>query len=319
MKAPASTIISSFKILLFWTAGLCVAVACQARDVITVYTPYSAGHGGNVAFQRVLEKANLSQSAYTFVMENRPGAQGVIALRAMSEDHNNKLAIIHAAFIDNIDAGQVKESDYRPVHGIGDACWAVVSLHGKNNSIQSLRGSGELTVGTVGNGNVTHLTALAIADRLQLKTRLVIFKSNYDAVVNLAGNHGVTFGIERVAVVEQFQQINPNIRMLAMSCPTRLSTAPSLPTLAEQGIKTPSVFNIVVSDQRMSVEKSRNLGAILDQATRDVGLIEIQRVSDMRSPVFDNIAVEKFYRDRLAQIRSLRAKYQQEIQQSKNQ
>jgi tripartite-type tricarboxylate transporter receptor subunit TctC len=319
MKALVSIIISNFKILLFWTASLCIIGACQAREVITVYTPYSAGHGGNVAFQRVLEQANLNQTSYTFVLENRPGAQGVIALQAMSEDPNKKLAIIHAAFVDNIDAGQVKEHDYRPVHGIGDACWAVVSLYGKNNSIQSLRGSGELTVGTVGHGNVTHLTALAIADRLQLKTRLVIFKSNYDAVVNLAGNHGVTFGIERVAVVQQLQQINPNIRMLAMSCSTRLAGTPELPTLAEQGIKTPSVFNIVVSNQRMPAEKSKNIGAILDQATRGVGLAEIQRLGDMRSPVFDNMPVEKFYRERVAQIRSLRAKYQQEIQQSKNQ
>jgi tripartite-type tricarboxylate transporter receptor subunit TctC len=312
-------IISSFKILLFWTANLCIIGACHAREVITVYTPYSAGHGGNVAFQRVIEQANLNQTSYTFVLENRPGAQGVIALQAMSEDHNKKLAIIHAAFVDNIDTGQVKEHDYRPVHGIGDACWAVVSLYGKNNSIQSLRGSGELTVGTVGYGNVTHLTALAIADRLQLKTRLVMFKSNYDAMINLAGNHGVTFVIERVSVVEQLQQINPNIRMLAMSCSTRSAGAPRLPTLAEQGIKTPSVFNIVVSDQRMPTEKSKNIGAILDQATRDVGLTEIQRLGDMRSPVFDNMPIEKFYSERVAQIRNLRAKYRQEIQQSKNQ
>lgn len=310
MKALASTIIFVFSILF--------GPVAQAREVVTIFTPYSAGHGGNVAFQRVLEQANQNQSTYTFVLELKPGAQGVIALKAMSEDPAHRLAIIHAAFVDNVDSGQIRESDYRPVHGIGDACWAVVALHGRTGNVASLRGTKELTIGTVGFGNVTHLTGLAIADRLGIQTRLVVFKSNYDAVVNMAGNNGVTFGIERVAVIEQFQQINPNIRMLAMSCPTRYSAAPNLPTLAEQGIPVPSVFNIVVSDQRMTPEKSRALGAILDQATRDVGLAEIQKISDMRSPVFDGMSVERFYNSRITQIRQLRTRFSAEIAQSKN-
>jgi tripartite-type tricarboxylate transporter receptor subunit TctC len=310
MKVLASTIIFVFSLLF--------GSLTQAREVITILTPYSAGHSGNVAFQRVLEQANATQSQYTFVLELKPGAQGIIALKSMSEDPANRLAVIHAAFVDNVDSGQIRESDFRPVHAIGDACWAVVSLNGRTGNIASLRDTRELTIGTVGFGNVTHLTGLAIAERLGLQTRLVVFKSNYDAVVNLAGNNGVTFGIERVAVIEQFQRLNPNIRMLAMSCPTRYSAAPNLPTLAEQGIQVPGVFNIVVSDQRMNSEKSRAMGAMLDQATRDVGLTEIQRISDMRSPVFDGISAERFFRTRIQQIRQLRSRFSSEIAQSKN-
>jgi tripartite-type tricarboxylate transporter receptor subunit TctC len=72
-------IVFKFLALLFLT------LPAMAQEVITVYSPYSAGHGGNVAFQKVLQRANVEQKKYVFVMELKPGAQGVIALTTMNE------------------------------------------------------------------------------------------------------------------------------------------------------------------------------------------------------------------------------------------
>ena len=290
----------------------------MAQEVITVYSPYSAGHGGNVAFQKVLERANTEQKKYAFVMELKPGAQGVIALTTMNEHPQSRLAIIHAAFVDNIDSGTVKENDYRPVHSIGDACWAVISSTAtRSGDVASLKGTEEITVGTVGFGNVSHLTAMAIAEKYGLSSRLIVFKSNYDAVVNMVGNNGINFAIERISVVKQFEKINPKIKAVAVSCPTRYSADPKLKTLKEQGIDVPSVFNIVMSNQAMPEEKRSNIGNILDQATKSVGLAEIQQLSDMRSAVFDNVDAIEFYNRRMASIRYLRNKYRNQISQSK--
>jgi tripartite-type tricarboxylate transporter receptor subunit TctC len=290
----------------------------MAQEVITVYSPYSAGHGGNVAFQKVLERANTEQKKYAFVMELKPGAQGVIALTTMNEHPQSRLAIIHAAFVDNIDSGTVKEHDYRPVHSIGDACWAVISSTAtRSGDVASLKGTEEITVGTVGFGNVSHLTAMAIAEKYGLSSRLIVFKSNYDAVVNMVGNNGINFAIERMSVVKQFEKINPKIKAVAVSCPTRYSADPKLKTLKEQGIDVPSVFNIVMSNQAMPEEKRSNIGKILDQATKSVGLAEIQQLSDMRSAVFDHVDAIEFYNRRMASIRYLRNKYRNQISQSK--
>jgi tripartite-type tricarboxylate transporter receptor subunit TctC len=297
---------------------LFLTLPVMAQEVITVYSPYSAGHGGNVAFQKVLERANTEQKKYAFVMELKPGAQGVIALTTMNEHPQSRLAIIHAAFVDNIDSGTVKENDYRPVHSIGDACWAVISSTAtRSGDVASLKGTEEITVGTVGFGNVSHLTAMAIAEKYGLSSRLIVFKSNYDAVVNMVGNNGINFAIERISVVKQFEKINPKIKAVAVSCPTRYSADPKLKTLKEQGIDVPSVFNIVMSNQAMPEEKRSNIGNILDQATKSVGLAEIQQLSDMRSAVFDNVDAIEFYNRRMASIRYLRNKYRNQISQSK--
>lgn len=297
---------------------LFLTLPVMAQEVITVYSPYSAGHGGNVAFQKVLERANTEQKKYAFVMELKPGAQGVIALTTMNEHPQSRLAIIHAAFVDNIDSGTVKEHDYRPVHSIGDACWAVISSTAtRSGDVASLKGTEEITVGTVGFGNVSHLTAMAIAEKYGLSSRLIVFKSNYDAVVNMVGNNGINFAIERMSVVKQFEKINPKIKAVAVSCPTRYSADPKLKTLKEQGIDVPSVFNIVMSNQAMPEEKRSNIGKILDQATKSVGLAEIQQLSDMRSAVFDHVDAIEFYNRRMASIRYLRNKYRNQISQSK--
>jgi tripartite-type tricarboxylate transporter receptor subunit TctC len=299
-------------------ALLFLALPAMAQEIITVYSPYSAGHGGNVAFQKVLERANAQQKKYLFVMELKPGAQGVIALTTMNEHPQSRLAIIHAAFVDNLEAGLIKEEDYRPVHSIGDACWAVLSSTAtRSGDLASIKGTGEITVGTVGFGNVSHLTALAIAEKYGLSSRLIVFKSNYDAVVNMAGNNGINFGIERISVVKQFEKLNPKLKAIAMSCPTRYSADPKLKTLKEQGIDVPSVFNIVMANHAMSQEKITAIGKVLDQATLSVGLKEIQQLSDMRSSVFDKVSVQDFYSQRISEIQYLRNKYRKQINDAK--
>jgi tripartite-type tricarboxylate transporter receptor subunit TctC len=288
-----------------------------AQETVTVYTPYSPSHSGNAAFQRVLDRANEIQKEYRFQFELKPGAQGLIALKAAAEHPENRLSVIHAAFVELIENAQVQESDWVPVHAIGEACWAVISLGGnESQGIASLKSLSEITVGTVGVGNVTHLTALAIGERVGVPVRLVPFKSNYDALINLMGNHGVNFVIERYAVVKQFQDRNTNIQVVGMSCPTRYS-AMHVPTLREQGLNLPGVINIVMANRNMPAQRQAAIGRILDQATRDVGLQEIQQLSDMRSPVFDGVSVQQFYRSRIDSLKNLRKRYSKQIQDSR--
>ena len=288
-----------------------------AQETVTVYTPYNASHGGNAAFQRVLERANEIQKDYRFQFELKPGAQGLIALRTAAEHPENRLAIINAAFVELLENGQAQESDWVPVHAIGEACWAVLTLGGnESQGIASLKNMSEITVGTVGVGNVTHLTALAIGERVGVPVRLVLFKSNYDALVNLVGNHGVNFAIERYAVVSQFQERNPNIQVVGMSCPTRYA-AMHVATLKEQGLNLPGVINIVMANQAMPAQRQAAVARILDQATRDVGLQEIQHLSDMRSPIFDGVSTQQFYRSRINALKTLRKRYVKQIQDSR--
>jgi tripartite-type tricarboxylate transporter receptor subunit TctC len=177
-----------------------------------------------------------------------------------------------------------------------------------------LKNTSEIVVGTVGTGNATHLTALEIGKKYNVPVRLIPFKSNLDAFINLAGNNGVNFTIERLSTVQNFKQKNSNIKILGLSCTTRSPHEPSIKTLSEQGINVPSVFNVIVSNRQMSEIKRKTLGRILDESTKMVGNDEIMKISDMRSPVFDSINVEDFFNDRFNSISNIRKRHSQAIQ-----
>lgn len=297
---------------------LAMCISVSAREIVTVYSPYSPSHAGTNATRKVFDVANASQSKYQFFLEFKPGAQGVLALKEIENDANNKMAIIHAAFVDNAEKKMINESDYVPVHALGDACWAVVSVNGNpQQGVASLASANELVVGSVGFGNATHITALQIGARYNVPVRFVPFKSNNDAMMAMVGGHGVTFSLERVVIVEQFREKNPNLKMLGMSCPVRHSDAPTVKTLREQGIVAPSVFNTIVASHRMSRERVREIGSILDQATLTVGADEIRRLSDFRPAVFDQISAEEFHRSRVALIKRLRQQHRSSIEESR--
>ena len=286
------------------------ATSVQARETVIVYSPYSASHAGTAASHAVFRIANEQQDRYTFLLEQKPGAQGVLALKALTDHKTKHLAIINAAFVDNVEKGQIVETDYVPVHSDGDACWAVVSTNGdEKQGLDSLKGTGEIVVGSVGFGNATHLTALQIGDKYNLPVRYIPYRSNYDATVAMVGNQGVNFGIERLSIIDQFKEKNPKLAVLAMSCPRRYPEAPAVATLKEQGIAAPYVFNTVVAHKDMPLNKASELGKILDQATLTLGAEEIKKISDMRPSVFDNVSAVDFTKERLATVKSLRDKY----------
>ena len=295
---------------------MCTSVS--AREIITVYSPYSPSHAGTTATRKVFDVANAAQNKYQFVLEFKAGAQGVLALKAIENHSASRLAIIFAAFVDNVEKKLVNESDYIPVHSLGDACWVAVSLDGDSQQgVASLSSAREIVVGSVGFGNATHLTALQIGSRYNVPVRFVPFKSNFDSMMAMVGGHGINFNLERVSVIEQFKEKNPNLKILGLSCSVRHPDAPAVKTLKEQGIVAPSVFNVIVAHRQMPRDRAGELGAILDQATLTVGADEIQRLSDFRPGVFDKMSAEDFYRSRIATIKQLRQQHRQAIDESR--
>lgn len=308
--------IKSYLLSLLWL----LSWPAMATQTVVINSPYSAGHGGHASMMRVLEEANRLQKKYSFIQENRPGAQGAVALKHIHERAQDHLAIIHAAFVDNVENKIINETDYVPVHAVGDACWAIgiQSQHQNLGKISDIKDVKELVIGTVGMGNVTHLTGIVIAHRHKLPQRVILFKSNYDAVINLVGDHGVNFVVERPSILRDFQTRAPGLSLVGVSCSERHPLIPAVPTLAEQGFALPSVFNIVVAHASMSPDRRREIGQILDQATLAVGKDEIRRLSDFVSPVFaKKLTAQQFYDSRISDIKQLRAKYRSELNKDK--
>jgi hypothetical protein len=284
------------------------ALSSNATELIKIYSPYSPGHSGTPALYKIVDEANKSQNIYKFIVEFKPGGNQIIAVRSI--DPENSLAIIAPAYVENIVSGKLNESDYVPVYAFGDACWAVVTN-------KPLKGAKEFTVGGVGFGNAAHLTALALGEKYGFKVRYIVFKSNNDALINMAGDNGVEFVVDKYEGYQSLKTKNSKLNMVAASCPTRLPQEPKIKTLKEQGIDAPYIFNIAVAHRDMTSARRNAIGNILNDATRKVGEAEIFNLSAMRPPVFDNVSAEDFYKKSVKLVKDLQLKYKTEIDSNK--
>ncbi len=294
------------KIIAVALMSLSISVFAKT-ETIKIYSPYSPGHSGTPALLKIVEQANADQNIYKFLVEFKPGGNQMIAVRSIDE---NSLAIIAPAFVENVESGKLNEKDYVPVYAFGDACWAVVTN-------KPLTGQKEFVVGGVGFGNAAHLTALALGEKFNFGVRYIVFRSNNDALVNMAGDNGVEFVIDKYEGYEGLRTKNPKMRMVAASCPARLPQEPKIKTLKEQGIDAPYIFNIVVAGKEMSEGRRKAIGMILDRATITVGKEEIFKLSAQRPPIFDGVTAEQFYEKSISLVRNLQSKYRKQIEESK--
>lgn len=297
------------------TAFLGIGFSSYATETITIVNPYSPSHSATPATLRIIKEANSLQSEFEFVVDYKPGGNQVIAVKQMDASPQNRLAIIAPAYVENTVSGKLNRADYVPVHALGDACWAVISNKGNEaGGIASLRGEREIIVGGVGIGNAAHLTSLLASERHGFKVKYIVFKSNNDALVNMTGNNGVNFVIDRIDSYQAFKTQNPNLHILAASCPKRLPSMPNIKTLKEQGIDAPYIFNITIANKAMPADRRERIAKILNDATARVGEAEIDKLSGMNPPLFDKISTDRFYTTSITTVDSLLAKFGSQIE-----
>jgi tripartite-type tricarboxylate transporter receptor subunit TctC len=285
-----------------------ISFTVNATENIKIYSPYSPGHSATPAMFKIIDEANASQNIYKFSLEFKPGGNQIIAVKSL--DSQNSLAIIAPAFVENVASGQLNEKDYVPIYSLGDACWAVITN-------KSLKRQQEFVVGGVGYGNAAHLTALALGEKHKFSVRYIVFKSNNDALVNMAGDNGIEFVIDRFEGYNNLKSKNPKLNMIAASCPTRLPQAPSIPTLKEMGINAPYIFNIIIAHKDMPKGRQVAIGKILEAATDRIGDAEIYKLSAVRPPQFDQVSTEQFYNKSISTVKTLQNKYKSQIEQAK--
>jgi tripartite-type tricarboxylate transporter receptor subunit TctC len=285
-----------------------ISLPTFALENIKIFSPYSPGHSATPAMLKIIDEANSGQNIYKFSLEFKPGGNQIIAVKSL--DTANSLAIIAPAFVENVASGQLNEKDYVPIYSLGDACWAVITN-------KPLKGQKEFVVGGVGYGNAAHLTALALGEKHKFSVRYIVFKSNNEALVNMVGDNGVEFVIDRFESYENLRSKNLKMTMIAASCPNRLPQAPKVPTLKEMGVEAPYIFNIIIAHKDMPRGRQVAIAKILEAATDRIGDAEIYKLSAVRPPQFDRVSTEQFYNKSIATVKTLQNKYKTQIEQSK--
>ena len=313
MKAEFNLMIK--KILITTTLFL-TGITAFAQQTISIVWPYSMRHGTTAVLFPMIEEANKMQNRYTFIIESKPGAQGLIAEGYMNNSPANRLAVIAPDFVQLAYENKIKEDDYRYLVGLGDFCFAVWNKNSDSErGLAGLRGTGEIVLANVGFGNAGHLIALEIAEKYGLTVRNIVFKSNFEGLVNLVQGGGITQVTESVKAFDTIKaKATVQAKPLAITCNQRRKEMPNVRTMAEQGITASGAWHIIVANKDMPADTQQAVTRILNRALVIIGEEKILELSNLHPIVFQkNTDVLAYYKRKSAAQKKLLLYYQAEL------
>jgi tripartite-type tricarboxylate transporter receptor subunit TctC len=219
--------------------------ASQSGRTIRLIVPANAG--ASTDFVARLSADHMSRThGVTVVVENRPGASGMIGVEAVHRappDGNTLLVTANTYLLD----GQTKKSNYHPVKDFEPVCYLVdtpaqllVNSESPYRTLADLFNAarqkpGELSLAAVGPGSTYHLGMASLTRLAGVSMTYVPYPGSAPATTALLGNH-VTSAISGYAVVAP-QVKAGKLRALATGTAKRIEPEPDVPTLDELGFK----------------------------------------------------------------------------------
>lgn len=212
---------------------------------IKIIVPTSAG-GGNDFIARTIAKRLEDSLGWTMLVENKPGASGIIASEYVAKSapdgytilFNGPLQIQVSALYKKLSYDPIK--DFTPLTDIiRTPLWFAVNPN--KVAAKSVKEFTELardktrkdSYGSPGQGSSHHMYAFALNDAAKLNMIHVPYKGGAPATVALVGG-------EISAIFIDFVSLKPfvadgRVRLLAVTGPKRSPLTPDVPTLGELG------------------------------------------------------------------------------------
>jgi tripartite-type tricarboxylate transporter receptor subunit TctC len=232
--------------ILLLAAPICVNAQAWPAKPVKVLVPFAPG-GVTDAVARITAEWLTQRLGQPFVVENRPGATGAIAVDALLRSEPDGYTLLTAStpqlaivpYVQKAAYDPVK--DFAPVSIVGTnpfalGCNANVPAANLKDFVAYWKANPDklLTYGSPGQGSVGHLTMALFLARAGVKGEAVIYKGGGPAVADVVAGHvPCYFG--------NFNEIIPHagaggrLRILAVSSAERARQLPEVPTVAEQG------------------------------------------------------------------------------------
>ena len=212
---------------------------------ITLVVPFPAG-GGNDALARLVAERMSKTLGQQVVVENRGGAGGTIATRAIAKGPADGYAIlltytgtlaINPSLYPN--AGYDPRKDFAPIGAIGTLVSVLVAhpslpVRSTNDLITfSKANPGKVNYGFVP-GTVGHIATEMFAQTAGIKLTNIPYRGNGNAIADLLGGHVSMMFLSILPVIGQIQ--SGKLNALAVASPTRSALIPDVPTISESGL-----------------------------------------------------------------------------------
>jgi tripartite-type tricarboxylate transporter receptor subunit TctC len=238
--------LAAFSILV----ALPVSTAAVAQDYpsrpITLIVPYAPGGSASTAARSIADKMSESLGQQ-IIIDNRPGAGGVVATRAVAKGEPDGYTVLIGtsatlgtapSLIENL--GYDPRSDFEPIGVIAATPNAIVvhpSFQARSLAELIARGKeagGPVLYGSPGPGTLGHLTVELLAHKTGMKVQQVPYKGAGPALTDLLGGH---IRVLISAVPNIHTQIAAGIiDALAVAAGKRSALLPSVPTFTEAGL-----------------------------------------------------------------------------------
>lgn len=222
--------------------------AAQAQTwpqrTVKILVPYAAG--GNTDGIARLIGAKLSQAfGQQFLVENRPGANGIVATELVANAAPDGYTLLLATVGQIAVNPAMNKMSFVPADVL-----APVSNIASNPFVLAIHNSvpaktlpefiayvkarpGQLSYGSGGVGSIGHLTSALFVARAGLKMNHAAYRGGGPAVADLLGGHiPMYFANESEVAPYEGQNV---IRLIAISSLKRSAKLPNVPTVAEQG------------------------------------------------------------------------------------
>jgi tripartite-type tricarboxylate transporter receptor subunit TctC len=230
-------------------AWLCVGLSGSPAHAwpdkpIRVLISFPPG-GSSDAMARLVQPVVEKLLGQTLIIENRPGAGGLLAIDAVAKSPPDGyvIGVGGTAALGSHHGFQAKgtmdvRKDVAPVTGLAGSPFILAAspaFQGKTvRDIIALAKAQKLTIGHGGNGTLMHLTAELFNQMAGTQLALVPYRGMAPVVTDLIGSH-VAFGISdppsAVAAVEAGK-----IRAVAVTSLKRSARLPGIPTVDESGV-----------------------------------------------------------------------------------
>ncbi|MCC6780629.1 MAG: tripartite tricarboxylate transporter substrate binding protein [Hyphomicrobiales bacterium] len=227
-------------------SGPAVAQADYPSRPVQLIVPYGAGGIADVGMRIVADKltGRLKQQ---FVVENRPGAGGIVAAKTGASAAPDGYTLLMTGNNNAISAALFKSLPYNILTEFASTSTTsffdlliVAKAGARLKSVQDIivaaRASpGKLNVGTINPGSTQNLAAELFRSTTDINVTIVTFRTSPDmATALLRGDVDVAF--EFYAAI-QGQVEDGKIVAVASTGPKRTAYLPAVPTVQEAGIK----------------------------------------------------------------------------------
>jgi tripartite-type tricarboxylate transporter receptor subunit TctC len=226
---------------------LTASAAAQVGDKSVKFILPNATGSGVDAITRAAQPALAKALGFAVVVENQPGAGGIVGLQALTRAAPDGMTLSVVSNNVVIFPSVYKTlpfdmpGDFTPIAVIGATPIVLVvnptkvaaTNHKEFAALLKSR-PGELNYGSGGNGTILHLTGEQYVDEIGATARHIPYKGVGPMVTDLIGGQ-IDFGTLALPSVQQHIKSGA-LRAIGMGGAQRTPAAPEIPTFVEQGL-----------------------------------------------------------------------------------